>query len=270
MNRVRWELSVFASRWRNRVRYLCAAPRLYRNWWAWPLPKLGISTVLELRNGLRYLVRARTGDLGVLNEAVLRDPYLGPGYVQLMDDAVVVDVGAYIGDFTIQAAALCPHGRIYAIEPVSENARMIEVNRLLNGLANIEVLPAALGAEEGEIAIHVAGSQSSGYFFGGKEPEEKVRRITLPQLMRDRGIERIDLLKLDCEGAEWDILPACIAILPRIEQICMEFHPRGDWTGARLASWLREAGYTVRYTEGGWNGLLWATRGVPKPTSTAS
>ncbi len=40
MNRMRWRLKVFISRWRNRVRYLLAAPRVYRNWWAWPLPKL--------------------------------------------------------------------------------------------------------------------------------------------------------------------------------------------------------------------------------------
>lgn len=260
MNRVRWELSVFASRWRNRLRYLSAAPRLYRNWWAWPLPKFGIGVILELRTGLRYLVRPGTTDLAVLNEAVLRNSYLRPGYVQLREDAVVVDVGANIGDFTIQVAALCPRGRIYAVEPVGENARMIEINKLLNGMSNIEVLPIALGAEEGKIAIHVAGNQSSGYFFTCQEGEETVRLITLPRLMQEYGIERIDLLKLDCEGAEWDILPACSAILPRIDQICMEFHPRDGWTGARLADWLRDAGYQVWHTEGGWNGLLWATR----------
>ncbi len=265
MNRVRWELSVFASRWRNRLRYLSAAPRLYRNWWAWPLPKLGIGVILELRNGLRYLVRPGTSDLAVLNEAVLRNPYLSPGYVQLREDAVVVDVGANIGDFTIQEVALCPRGRIYAVEPISQNARMIEVNKLLNGMSNIEVFPVALGADEGEITIHVAGSQSSSYFFSHQQPEETVRLITLPRLMQECGIERIDLLKLDCEGAEWDILPACSALLPRIDQICMECHPRDGWTAARLAAWLRDAGYQVRHTEGGWNGLLWATRRATRP-----
>ena len=41
MNRFRWRLSVLRSNWRNRLRYLLAAPRVYRNWWAWPLPPAG-------------------------------------------------------------------------------------------------------------------------------------------------------------------------------------------------------------------------------------
>jgi len=262
-----WEISVFVSRWRNRLHYLSAAPRLYKNWWARPLPKLGIGIVLELRNGLRYLVRPGTTDLAVLNEAVLRNSYLSAGYVKLQEDAVVVDVGANIGDFTIQVAALCPRGRIYAIEPISHNARMIQLNSLLNGMSNITVLTVALGCGEGDIAIHLAGSQSSGHFFSDRRPKETVRQITLQRLMRECSIERIDLLKLDCEGAEWDILPSCGELFPRIDQICMEFHPREDWTGARLAAWLRDFGYQVRHTQGGWNGLLWATRRIDYPLS---
>ncbi len=266
MNQFLWRLSVFKSRWRNRWRYLVSAPRVYRNWWVWPLPKLGISVILELRNGLRYLVRAGSSDLAVLNEAVLINPYLADHYVHVAEDAVVVDVGASAGDFAIQVAALCPRGRVFAIEPVSENARMIEVNRALNKLSNIEVLPVALGADEGEMAIHLAGSQSSAY-FNFERPAERVPVISLPRLMHDRGIEGIDLLKLDCEGAEWDILPACKSVLTRIDQICMEFHPRDGWTGARLADWLRDAGYQVRYIQGGWSGLLWASR---RPEQAAS
>src|SRR5690349_6969834 len=129
-----WKLSVLVSRWRNRLRYLLAAPVAYRNWWALVLPKLGVSVVLELRNGLRYLVRSGKTDLAVVNEAAILNPYLGPGYVTLMQDAIVVDVGANIGDFTMQSARLCPRGRVIAVEPVTEHVRMIEVQVLLNGV----------------------------------------------------------------------------------------------------------------------------------------
>ena len=148
-----WKVSVFISRWRNRFRYLSRAPRVFRNWWVWPLPKLGISITLELRNGLRYSVRSGTTDLAVVNEAAFSNPYLGPGYLHLAQDAVVVDVGANIGDFTIQAASLCPRGRVYAVEPLSENVEMIAINKKLNGLSNVEILNLALGAEEGEVEI---------------------------------------------------------------------------------------------------------------------
>jgi hypothetical protein len=78
--------------------------------------------------------------------------------------------------------------------------------------------------------------------------------------MREQGLERIDLLKMDCEGAEWDILPEAEPVLPRIRQICMEFHCERGWTSERLAAWLRERGYRVWHTAGQWNGMLWAVR----------
>jgi FkbM family methyltransferase len=224
-----------------------------------PLPKLGVTVVLEGRSGVRYLVRAGKTDLAVVNEAVILNPYLSPGYVSLPEDAIVVDVGANIGDFTIQSARLCPHGRVIAVEPVSEQVRMIAVQKLLNGVSNVTCVHVALGSHEGEVDIHVDGSHSRAHPGTGKT--ERVRLTTLPSLMRDVGIDRITLLKLDCEGAEWDILPAAEEVLPRIQQICMEFHCERGWTAGKLAAWLRDRWYEVRHTPGQWNGLLWAVRG---------
>lgn len=260
MNSLRWDLSVFATNSRHRLHYLSMAPRVFRNWWAWPLPKLGVSVVLELRNGLRYLVRTGTTDLGVLNEAVFLNPYLGPGHLKLPEDAVVIDIGANIGDFTIQVAALCPRGHVYAVEPISENARMILVNAALNGFTNVEVIHMALGSHEGEIEVHDQESCLTIYGNDRTTKLERVRLATLPELMRERRIERVDLLKMDCEGAEWDIVPAARECLPKIRQICMEFHTGRGWTAERLASWLHAAGYEVQHTCGAWNGLLWAVR----------
>ncbi len=266
-----WTVSVFITCWRNRFRYLSRAPRVFRNWWLWPLPKLGISITLELRNGLRYYVRCGTTDLAVVNEAALSNPYLGPGYLHVPEDAVVVDVGANIGDFAIQAAALCPRGRVYAVEPLGGNVEMIGINRSLNGLSNVEILHLALGADEGEVEIDLAGSRSSTLFHAEGAQTEKVRVTTLALFMGEQGIQRIDLLKLDCEGAEWDILPSSIEILPKIGQICMEFHLGCGWTVERLAGLLRDGGFEVIHSPAIWNGLLWATRPVSgNPTSQAT
>jgi hypothetical protein len=78
--------------------------------------------------------------------------------------------------------------------------------------------------------------------------------------MSDYQIDHIDLLKMDCEGSEWEILPHSREVLPKVSQICMEYHPRDGWTGERLAAFLRAEGYTVEFTQGGWNGALWAAR----------
>jgi len=255
-----WELSVVFSRWRNRARYVLAVPRVYRNWWVWPLPKLGVGVVLELRNGLRYRIRPGTTDLSVVNEAAILNPYLSRGCLQITEDAIIVDVGANIGDFAVQVAHLCPRGQVYAIEPISENVQMIMHNNRLNGLSNIRAVQLALGADEGELEIHLAGSASSAYFREQASTTENVRVTTLPRLMRELGIDHIDLLKLDCEGAEWDILRTCDEILHSIKQICIEFHQIPGWTAEKLAESLHKRDFEVLHTKGGWNGLLWAWR----------
>ncbi len=260
MSDIAWEFSVFLSRWRNRVHYAAVAPFLYRNWWDMFLVNWrSVPTVLELRNRTKYLVRPKTTDLAVINEAVCIDPYLRPGYLHLKPDSTVVDVGANIGDFTIQAAKLCFSGSVFAVEPVSGNCEHIRRQIQLNQVTNVTLLHLALGDHEGEIAIHAAGSHSSVYWGEQNSNSERVRLSTLEAFMRYNHIETIDLLKLDCEGAEWDILPGAVQLLPRVRQICMEYH-NGKLTADWLEPWLKQNGYEVRRTSGEWNGLLWAWR----------
>lgn len=257
-----WEIRVFSRRLQNRAFYAVRVPFIFRNWWCWPLPKLGIDTVLELRNGLRFFVRGATTDLAAINESVMLNPYLSSGHIELNEDAVVVDVGANIGDFTMQVARKCPNGRVFAIEPLSECISVLNRNKILNRFANVYIVNGALGDHEGEIELSAAGIVSTVYpRIGQAIPTEVVRLTTLQWLIEEWQLERIDVLKLDCEGAEWDILPSARKFLPRIRQICMEFHPGRGWTGAKLADFLRENGYVVWYqADAPWTGLLWARR----------
>ena len=253
-----WTLSVAISRWRHRLEYVMRAPFVYRNWWALVLPKLGISTTLVLRDGTRYFVRPGTTDLSVVNEIAFINPYLGRGLISIPPDAIVIDIGANIGDFSVQAASRCPAGRVLAIEPVPEYGRMIERQARLNGLRNVTWIPSAVGGYEGEME---SAALADLYREGELPPTVPV--TTLPALLAAQGIARVTLLKMDCEGAEWDILPAAEAVLPAVDQICMEFHCGRGWTPPKLADWLRERGYTVEHTAGPWNGLLWARREKP-------
>ena len=258
--RLRKQSSFLTYRWRTRIRYLRMVPAVFRNWWVWVLPKLGVSTILELRDGTRFLVRSKTTDLSTVNEAVILNPYLGNGYVDLPQNSIVIDVGANIGDFAVQVARLRPGGQVYAIEPMAENARMIAINKILNSLSNLQILQLAPGSHEGKVELQLNGNASSICWGRSDAKSETVRLTTLSQLIQELGIEHIDLLKLDCEGAEWDILPGCGDLFANIKQICMEFHLAEGWTVERLVCLLRKAGYDVRHTGGEWNGLLWATR----------
>jgi hypothetical protein len=106
----------------------------------------------------------------------------------------------------------------------------------------------------------VTGTGMTARVGEGEDAAEAVEMVTLERLMEDHSIDTLDLLKLDCEGSEWDILPAAERVLPRIDQICMEFHCERGWTAGKLALWLRAHGFAVSHTAGPWNGLLWARR----------
>ena len=251
-----WTLSVALSRWSNRFKFVVRAPMVYRNWWAMALPKLGYPTILQLRDGRRYHVRPKTLDFSIVNEAAFLNPYLANGFISIRADAFVVDVGANIGDFAIQAARMCPAGRVLAVEPVRSAGEMIEAHARLNDVTNVEWVWAAMSSSEGEGEAAPAGSP----YAHGAAALQRVKVKTLSGLMVEHGLDHIDLLKLDCEGAEWDILPAAESVLPRVRQICMEFHCERGWTAEKLASWLEKRGFEVRHTGGAWNGLLWARR----------
>jgi hypothetical protein len=182
MRRAIWQWLVFWSRWRNRLRYVAAAPLVYRNWWVLPVAKLGVGVVLELRNGLRYHIRPHTTDLGVINEACLLDPYFGAGHIALPDDAIVIDVGANIGDFTLQAVRRCPSGHVIAIEPLGEHVRIIDAHVAMNGIRNVTCIQAALGGEDGESMVADNGSCSR-----SGTGTELVRLKTLSLLMDEQG-----------------------------------------------------------------------------------
>jgi FkbM family methyltransferase len=170
------------------------------------------------------------------------------------------DIGAYIGDFTMQVARACPRGRIFAVEPNSANVRMIETQMALNHISHVETVRAAVGGTNGRGGL-------TGDGMGARVTEgddEAVEVVTLESLMNRYDIDSVDLLKLDCEGAEWDILPAAERVLPRVRQICMEFHCERGWTAVKLADWLRSRGFIVSHTGGAWNGLLWATRSTSR------
>lgn len=256
---VSWRLRVAAARFRNRMSYALRAPLVYRNWWAMALPKLGRDTTLRLRTGTRYRVRAGTLDLASVNETAFHDPYLRSKYINLAPDAIVVDVGANIGDFAVRAASLCPRGRVIAVEPMPVYGNMIDTQAALNELRNITWLPAALSGENGATSVGAIGSAYAVH----DASDHVVRTITLERLVDEFGLTRIDLLKLDCEGAEWQILPAADPVLPLVRQIAMEYHCLHGWTPERLAEWLHARGFEVQYTPGNAIGLLWARRPVP-------
>jgi FkbM family methyltransferase len=183
------------------------------------------SFVLETRDGLRLRVRTLL-DAWVVKETCLDGAYdiVAP----MRRNAVVVDVGAGVGDFAIRSARRWPEARVVAVEPFPGSYELLLENVARNSVSNVDTLPyAVIGSAEPAVRLAVDGEEPvlhSTSARGGRALLD-VEARTLERLFLERDIERCDVLKLDCEGAEYGILlNASPAVLARVDAVVLEYH----------------------------------------------
>ncbi|HLX09567.1 MAG TPA: amino acid adenylation domain-containing protein [Thermoanaerobaculia bacterium] len=237
--------------------------------------ELAAEDLLELPNGLAvaHLNRAETEFL--YREIFAATSYLRHG-VRLPPAATVFDVGANIGMFTLFAAAASQGALIYAFEPLPEICARLRTNLRLYGIAG-RLFECGLAAAAGEaeflyyphasvlsgrhadplqeravVRAYLAGQPAAG---GGAVDEMlaarlEARRVTCPlrtlsEVIRECGVEHIDLLKVDVEKSELEVLAGIDeADWRRVRQVVVEVHD-GDGRLARVAALLGGHGFRV-------------------------
>ena len=128
--------------------------------------------------------------------------------------SVAVDVGAHIGDYTYSLCrAVGPHGKVIAVEPLPDLARML--SRAVRRLSlPVEVINCALSSEAGEAELRVPmehGHRMAGYATLERRPVANARTFRvqvrrLDDLCRDVSGRRISFIKIDVEGHELQVL----------------------------------------------------------------
>ncbi len=129
------------------------------------------------------------------------------------EGAVILDIGANIGLYTCAYAEYFKEKniKIYAIEAVETNYKILNENIRLNQFSNIKSFHLALGKEEGELEFNLPSKDFVGNAVGANINKEqsgyvsKVKMITLDSFAKEQGLERCDFLKIDVEGAEYFI-----------------------------------------------------------------
>ena len=187
---------------------------------------------------LAIRVRRLTCDEVFVANVIEKGEYTHDGFGINPGDTVV-DVGANIGTFAVLASTRA--ARVLAIEPDSENYRRLRENIALNSAANILPIRAAVAKEAGTIVLQRAregGYHSTTAGMMGESPvaQETVEARTLSEIFREHEVRRCHFLKLDCEGAEYDILLTLPAVdFSRIDKVAMEWHGVED----RERRWLQ-------------------------------
>ena len=213
--------------------------------------------VVRLRNGVRVKVRKGTTDKGIVKEVFLLNHY---GYCRpwLQPGAVVFDVGAQIGVFSLYAASRSPEIQVHSFEPMSDNFRMLEANRDLNSFSNIHPHRQAVADKSGDCRLFLSEDNTGMHSLHrpGKR-FETVPGVGINDLFDTIQADNCDVMKLDCEGAETGILRAASdATLKRIRCLVMEYHDVAVLPEMKLI--LEASGMTVQQSER--NELLYAHR----------
>jgi len=214
------------------------------------------SVSAKLPNG-RTLRLSSRGDDWVSNQVFWRgwlahEADTAPVFFRLAERArVTVDVGAYVGYFTVLAAHANPAGRVLAIEPLPPVYARLVRNIRLNRLGNVDCVMAAAGAAEGAASFYYqahglpTSSSLSRAFMAGVEnlTVTNVPVVAVDSLLVQRGICLVDLIKIDTESTEPDVLAGMASTLRRDRPaiICEVLKGRG--AEERLNAVMRPLSY---------------------------
>lgn len=228
--------------------------------------KFGLTDVdpVLFRTRKQVLVEVPRRLLQTFKEIFMDECYMDGLELHVPDNSTIIDIGANAGFFTLFAASRFNDSRILAYEPIPFNFKQLARNRELNADCNIKCFQKAVAGHSGTVEIMFDPDDSfttSATMF--QKPHKhnqviKVPSITLFDIFSEHNIERCNLLKMDCEGAEYDIIYNCpLECLSRIDQIAMEVHG-GIESGQNIDSleaYFSAQGFATRRRP---VGMLWA------------
>ena len=119
---------------------------------------------------------------------------------------ICFDVGGNVGFFAMLMASRASQGKVHVFEPIPLNAALIRTNAELNGFTNISVQNVAVGDAEGTVQFSISvDSAYSSMKATGRSNEERALDVplrTLDAYIAEAGVPRVDIMKVDVEGAE--------------------------------------------------------------------
>lgn len=165
-----------------------------------------------------------------------KDEYAPPRELAMPRHEVrtVLDIGANVGVTALYFSLVYPNAQIYAFEPAPDNFAVLQKN--VANCGRIRAFNFGLGAADATLELYASDNPLN---FGGYSlhatGSDTSRRTTIQvrgvaAVLKELGIERIDVIKVDTEGAEWDIVTAFPeAALRQAQLIVGELHGNRDF-----------------------------------------
>jgi FkbM family methyltransferase len=201
--------------------------------------------------------------LRLANSSASSGVYLNDGYSDrdcaqcfldfLRPGMVAVDCGAHIGEYTLLfASRVGPTGQVHAFEPHAGLFEVLQENVRHNGLRQAVINHAAIGRRSGVVQFHPAADPTASSILPIDTPgvpSLEVSLVSLDDYARQHGLTGVDAIKIDVEGAEWDVIQGAEWVLtqlrPRLIYVECDRHENETPIRERLAA----RGYTVTRPE---------------------
>jgi len=151
---------------------------------------------------------------------------------KIKTNPIIIDIGANVGFFTLFAVSKYQNCIIYSFEPIYSNFQQLIKNRDLNRTEKINCFNKAVCGHGGTVKITFDPTDSftTSATINNNDTEESLESLdvpclTLSDIFKENHINHCDLLKMDCEGAEYDILyNTSEDVLNKIDQMAIEVH----------------------------------------------
>lgn len=204
--------------------------------------------LLSLKNGFSFISSNSNNLYEIVKEVWIENRYL-PKNILLDKNGVIIDIGANVGVFSIYASTLTS-GKILAVEPFDENCKYLKQNLKNNIVTNVIIEKIAVSKSSGKRYFYTLDSDSGhNFYFKNKSKNKKlINTTTFKQLIQNHSIKKIELLKVDCEGAEGEIFESLSPIiLKNINNIALEFHDNcSSLSHQQIKKILTKAGFRVQ------------------------
>ena len=140
------------------------------------------------------------------------------------NDSIILDVGANFGLYSIVAGNKLTTGKVYAFEPVPDLVQQFKRNIQLNELTNIEIVPSAVSDISGSFQFYLSGKDNLG--MSGFHPPDNfsgtqkiVDSVILDEWAEDNQIAKLNLVKIDVEGAEINVLKGMKNLIKKFKPV---------------------------------------------------
>jgi len=194
--------------------------------------------------------RTCTSDMMIIHEILLKKGYSSEYWLPSeIEPEVILDIGGNIGITSVYLTNKFPNAKIYTFEPVPQNYEILKKNT--ENYDNISIYNVGLGCEDGSFEIYMSEDDEN---FGGAslyaeaggvniKATTKCQIRNIDEILNEIGIKKIDLIKIDTEGAEYDILTTINeSILDQVKWIVGELHGNRDF---ELLTYLESMNFNV-------------------------